>query len=413
MTARLSNWAGNVVFAARQVHEPAGVDELRRIVAGSTKIRALGTGHSFNLLADTTGDLVSLAAMPSAIDIDGDAGTVTVPAGIRYGDLAQQLHAAGYALHNLASLPHISVAGAVATGTHGSGDRNGSLATAVAAIELVTAGGDVVRLSRGDNDFAGAVVSLGALGIVTRLWLDIVPTFTIAQEVYEDLPRERFEAGWAEIFADGYSVSMFTDWSSSDINQVWRKHADSTVASWTGARPAAGPRHPVAGMPAENCTEQLGAPGPWHMRLPHFRLGFTPSSGAELQSEYLIARHDLPSAMAALDGIRTRIAPLILTSELRTVAADDLWLSPSYGRDSAAIHFTWKPDAAAVGAVLVDIEALLAPLRARPHWGKVFSTSPDQVAALYERMPDFAALLRRYDPAGVFRNAFVDRYVPA
>lgn len=421
MTAHVTNWAGNVTFSASRFHRPTSIDELASLVAGATHIRALGTGHSFNRIADCTGDLVSVAGLPQVMDVDSGRAAVTVSAGVRYGELAQHLHAAGYALGNLASLPHISIAGACATGTHGSGDRNGNLATAVSAIEMVTASGDVITLSR-DADgeaFRGAVVALGALGIVTRLRLDIVPTFDIAQYVYQDLPWDRLVADWADIFASGYSVSLFTDWTGNRINQVWRKrHRDGhdsppPAQTWMGATPAVEPQHPVAGMPATFSTEQLGVPGPWHTRLPHFRLGFTPSRGEELQSEYLVARPHLIEALTAIGGIRARIAPLLAVSEIRTVAADNLWMSPSYRRDSAAIHFTWRPDdVPAITAVLGEIEERLAPLRARPHWGKLFGTSPATIASLYERLPDFVRLLHHYDPTGKFRNEFLDRYFP-
>jgi xylitol oxidase len=407
--SRIDNWAGNVTFAARHLFEPTSLDELRRLVSGSGRLHAIGTRHSFNHVADTSGDLISLAAMPSDIEIDADAGTVTAPAAIRYGDLAVHLHRSGLALGNLASLPHISVAGAVATGTHGSGVGNGSLATAVSGIEMVTADGELVKLRRGDGHFAGAVVALGALGVVVRLTLDVIPTFDIAQHVYDDVPRERLD----DLLGAGYSVSLFTDWTSDRLTQVWCKlTAGQRPPVWLSDRRADSPRHPVPGMPAQNCTGQLGAPGAWHTRLPHFRLGFTPSSGAELQSEYLIARADLPGALAALDDLRRRIAPLLFVSEIRTIAADDLWLSPSYGRDSGAIHFTWRPDPA-VEALLPDIEAALAPFEPRPHWGKLFALGPSEIAARYQRLPDFVGLMRAYDPEGKFRNDFIDRHLPA
>src|SRR5262249_21282007 len=150
MTARMTNWAGNVAFSARRRHEPASVDELTGLVARLPRVRALGTGHSFSRVADTTGDLISLARMPAVLAIAPGRSQATVSAGTRYAELAPQLHQAGYALANLASLPHLSVAGACATGTHGSGDDNPGLAAAVAAIDLVTADGDVVTLRRGE-----------------------------------------------------------------------------------------------------------------------------------------------------------------------------------------------------------------------------------------------------------------------
>jgi alditol oxidase len=419
-TGARTNWAGNVTFSAQRWHRPSSVGELRRLVASSGRIRALGTGHSFNRIADSPGDLVSVAGLPSRVEIDRGHRTVTVSAGIRYGELAVRLHTEGYALHNLGSLPHISVAGAVATGTHGSGERNGNLATAVAALELVTADGGLVTLRRdtdGDH-FLGAVVGLGALGIVTSLTLDIEPSYDVRQYVYEDLPGGQLSGHLDEILGGGYSVSLFTDWTSARINQVWvkhrREHADAGLAQprWLDATLAAGPRHPVPGMPTGNCTEQLGVPGPWHTRLPHFRLEFTPSSGEELQSEYFVPRSAALDALDAIGQISHLVTPVLQVSEIRTIAADDLWLSPSYRRDSVALHFTWIKDSEAVLPVLFAIEERLAPFGARPHWGKLFTMGVEPIRGQYERWADFGALQRGYDPTGKFRNELMDRYFP-
>ena len=421
MGERLTNWAGNVTFSARTIHRPTSLAALQRLVAGSERIRALGSGHSFSRLADTPGDLVSVAGLPKIVRVDAERATVTVSAGLTYAELAPHLHAAGHALRNLGSLPHISIAGTCATGTHGSGNSNGILATAVSALEMITAEGDVLTLSRdGDGGrFCGAVVGLGALGIVTSLSLDIVPTFDVRQCVYEDLPREQLDEHLADIFASAYSVSFFTDWQSSPINRVWLKQrvgeddSPGPVPRWYGARPADGPRHPVPGLPAVNCTQQMGVPGPWHERLPHFRSDFTPSVGDELQSEYLMPRQYAVDALRALDSIRDRLARVLQVAEIRTIAADELWMSPSYRQDSVAFHFTWVNDVPAVIPVLAAIEVQLAPFGARPHWGKLFCTSPEIVSGLYDRLPDFRQLLRDLDPAGKFRNELVDTYVPA
>jgi xylitol oxidase len=415
MDVRHTNWSGNVTFSARHRHQPTSIDELRAIIAKSDKIRALGTAHSFNAIADSPADQVSLAAMPTVIDIDAQASTVTVSGGVRYGELAQHLHRAGYALHNLGSLPHISVAGACATGTHGSGVTNGNLSTAVRALEMVTANGDVVTINGTDAAFAGSVVALGMLGVVTTLTLAIAPTFEVAQYVYDDLAFGTLLDDVDAIFSAAYSVSLFTDWNASTVNQVWLKHRlpDPTAGQppWPNARRADGPRHPVPGMPTINSTEQGGVAGAWYERLPHFKLDFTPSSGDELQTEYFVARTSAAQALAAVHGVRQLISPVLQISELRTIAADDLWLSEAYGRDSLAIHFTWINDPDRVAPVLTAVEAALAPFEARPHWGKVFSIEPAVVAASYERLPAFGALAAQYDPTGKFRNAFVDRYI--
>jgi xylitol oxidase len=410
MGERLTNWAGNIVFGARRLHRPQTVGELQELVAKGGPLRVLGSGHSFNRMADTDGDLISLAELPRLVEISDDRTSVRVDGGIRYGELNARLHDEGLALHNTASLPHISVAGAVATATHGSGVRNVNLAAAVSAIELIRGDGEVVTLRR-DTDgetFRGAVVGLGALGVVTALTLDVVPGFDIRQYVYDDVPRAEVEAHLPEMLADGYSVSLFTDWTGPNLNHAWLKRTEPMSGSWFGARPADGPRHPVPGMPAMNSTEQGGVPGPWHTRLPHFRMEFTPSSGEELQSEYHVARADGLAAIDAVAAIRERVAAVVQVCEVRSIAADDLWLSPNYHRDSVALHFTWIPDTDAVLPVVRALEERLAPLDARPHWGKVFTTTPETLRTRFERLGDFAALTREFDPAGTLRNAWLD-----
>jgi alditol oxidase len=420
MTGKLTNWAGNVTFAAERLHRPGSVPQLQRLVARSARVRALGTGHSFNRLADTPGDLVSVAGLPRLVEADTAGSAVTVSAGLTYAEVATALQEAGRALPNLASLPHISVAGACATGTHGSGDAVGILATAVAAVEMVSTDGDLVTVSREADPgwFPGAVVALGALGIVTRLRIDTTATFDIRQYVYEDLPAGQVAEHFDEIFSSGYSVSLFTDWRGPRIRQAWLKRRADEPGSgapgprWMGGRRADGPRHPVPGLSPAACTGQLGVLGPWHERLPHFRPDFTPSAGDELQSEYLLPRARATDALAALLPVAGRLAPVVRTSEIRTIAADDLWLSPAYQRDSVGFHFTWISDWAAVAPAVALVEERLAPLRARPHWGKLFGVSPEVLRGLYPRLDDFRRLMHRHDPAGKFRNDLLDRYFP-
>jgi xylitol oxidase len=414
-----SNWAGNFTYHAARWHHPASLAALQDVVAGCRKLRVLGTRHSFNAIADTDGDLVTLERLPPEVEVDSTERSVTVGAGMRYGDVCRQLHRAGLALHNLASLPHISVAGACATATHGSGPEHGNLATAVIGLEMVVASGELVRLTReADGDlFAGVVVALGALGVVTRLTLKAAPAFQVRQDVYENVPLEVLRDGFDELMGRGYSVSLFTDWRGPRFNQLWVKRVVAPGEHFAPAREvlgatlAAGPLHPIPGASAVNCTEQMGVPGPWHERLPHFRLEFTPSSGEELQAEYLVPRHHAYAALRALDAMRDQIAPLLQVSEVRTVAADDLWLSPCYRQPCACLHFTLVKDRPAVRALLPAIEAALAPFEPRPHWGKLFTLPPEQVHARYPRLGDFRRLMARFDPDGKFRNAFVDEYV--
>ena len=419
MTKLQRNWAGNYSYSAARLHRPETVEEGQELVRRCSKLKALGSRHSFNSIADTPGDLISLEHLDKIVALDHEALTVTAEAGVRYGQLGEYLHRQGYALQNLASLPHISVAGACATATHGSGDGNANLAASVAALELVTANGELVVLSREryDDLFSGVVVGLGALGVVTKLTLDIVPTFEVRQDVYENLPLTALEDNFDAVFSSAYSVSLFTDWQSARINQVWLKRRVTqsapfeAQAAWLEATLAPSDRHPIPGISAVNTTKQMGVPGPWHERIPHFRMDYTPSSGEELQSEYLVPRHHAVAALRAISGLREHLAPLLQVSELRTIAADHLWMSPFYKQPCVGIHFTWKKNWREVRRLLPLIEERLAPFDARPHWGKLFTMSPARVAALFERLPDFRELVRSYDPQGKFRNEFLDMHI--
>jgi xylitol oxidase len=406
-----ANWAGNVVFSSREVHRPTSVAQLQELIAASPRVRALGSGHSFSRIADTDGEHVTLAGLPPVVEIDAAASTARVSAGLRYGEFTGRLHEAGFALPNLGSLPHIVAAGACATGTHGSGQANGTLATAVSAVELVGADGELRTVRRGDPEFPGSVIALGALGIVTAFTLDLRPTFGIRQWIYEGLALEDAE----EALAAGHSVSLFTHWAGAGFEQVWLKQLDTDPeppTTWLGAARAAAQVHMVPGVDPHHCTPQLGEPGPWHERLPHFRLAFTPSSGDELQSEYFVPREALADALRAVDAVRDRVTPVLQVSEIRTIAADELWISPAQGRDTAALHFTWVPDTAAVLPAVAAVESALEPFGTRPHWGKVFGTAPAKVASLWPHLPEFADLTLKHDPDGKFRNAMLATYVP-
>jgi xylitol oxidase len=387
-------------------------------VARSDRIHALGTRHSFNDVADSPGVLASLEGLLPAVEVDTARATAKVAAGMRYAELARHLAGRGFALPNLGSLPHISVAGACATATHGSGVRNGCLATSVSGLDLVTADGDLVSVGRDDEHFDGMVVSLGALGVVVGLTLDLVPAFDMRQRVYEGLPLEALEEHFTELVSGAYSVCLFTDWRERRLTQIWINERigdpPSGVAerSWFTATPAGGPRHPVSGFPSASCTEQLGVPGPWHERLPHFRPDAEPSSaGDELHSEYMISRRDAVPVLRELARIRAAVSPVLQICEVRTIAADRLWMSPFYGEDSVSVHFTWIADMGAVLPVVELVEERLAPFSARPHWAKVFAVPPETLRRLYPRSADFARLVRSCDPAGKFRNRFLDRYL--
>ena len=358
-------------------------------------MKVLGTRHCFNTIADSRYDFLSLKPMHEVVALDAGAHTVTVDAGMTYGQLGPYLDSKGFALHNLASLPHISIAGACSTATHGSGEKNGNLATAASGLEIVTAAGDVVKLSRkADGEvFRGAVVGLGALGVITRITLGIQPTYAVRQYVYENLPLAQMKDHFDEIQASGYSVSLFTDWQKQRINEVWIKsrigdgQAFAAPREFFGARLADRNLHPIAELSAENCTEQMGVPGPWYERLPHFRMGFTPSAGKELQSEYFVPRRNAIDAILAVERLRDQVTPHLLISEIRTIAADDLWMSTCYRQPSVTIHFTWKPDWPAVSRLLPVIEKELSPFQPRPHWGKLFTLSPAELRSSTKSSP--------------------------
>ena len=409
------NWAGNYEYKAENLYSPKSVEEVQALVKKLDKQKALGSCHCFNNIADSPMNQISTQNLNKVISIDEKTNTMTVEGGARYGQFAPQLDKKGFALHNLASLPHISVAGACSTATHGSGVKNGNLATAVRGLEFVNANGDVVNLSR-DKDgeiFNGAVVGLGALGIITKVTLDIQKTYQVRQDLFQDLPLQSLKDHFDDILSSGYSVSLFTDWQNQNISQVWvkrRVEADTKplAADFYGAKAATKNLHPITKLSAENCTEQMGVAGPWYERLPHFKMGFTPSSGEELQTEYFIPRENALDAILALEKKGSLIFPQLMITEIRTIAADNYWMSPCYKQDCVAIHFTWKQNPAEVSLILPVLEAELAPFKPRPHWGKVFAMAPLVIHERYEKLPDFLQLIKNYDPQGKFRNAYLD-----
>ncbi len=413
----LRNWAGNIEYGTTAVHYPETLEELQELVRRLDKVRVLGTGHTFNPIADSQHNLILLDRLPRVIDIHPDTKTVTLSANVTYGELCPVLQQAGFALSNLASLMHLSVVGACATGTHGSGVNNQNLSSAISAMTLVRADGELIHLSwdADAEDFNGTVVHLGALGAVTELTLDFVPTFEMRQQVLLNLPVSQLAQHFDDIMASAYSVSLFTDWREDFIQQVWLKlanDADSPIDDFYGAIPAKARKHPIMGMSAVNATEQLGIVGLWYDRLPHFRLGITPSVGNELQSEYFVPKQYAVNTIQSLQQLHSQMKPYLLVSEIRCVAQDDLWLSPCYGRDSVAFHFTWRPDWDAVQQLLPKIEEELAPFAPRPHWGKLFTLSSEKLKAVYPQFNAFEMLMNRYDSNGKFRNTFLETYFP-
>lgn len=408
------NWSEHVAFGAASTHHPASVAEVQEIVRGAVKLRVVGARHSFNHIVDTPGAMLSLRALPRRAEIDRAARTVTIDGGTTYAELAPGLDAAGFALFNLPSVPDFTIAGAVSTATHGSGNTNRNLAASVAGLEIVTASGDLLALKRGDADFDGAVVGLGALGVVVALTLDLVPRFDIRQTVYRNLPFETVVENFDAVMGGAYSVSLFTHWNSEFVDQAWLKElatAPAPAPEFFGGTPAAGEMSPVLGKEPYGTTGQLGSVGAWYDRLPHARIGALPAEGYEYQSEYFVARRDAPAALRALKAVQAAFHPALVVSEVRTIAGDDFWLSPNNGGDSVGIHFSMARDWTGVSKALKVIEAALAPLGPRTHWGKLFVMPAAEVRAGHRRLAEFQALAARHDPTGKFRNAFLDEFV--
>ncbi|CAN5535222.1 FAD-binding protein [soil metagenome] len=419
MEGHLTNWSGNLTYGTSNILYPETVAEVQSIVQQSRRIKALGSKHSFNNIADSSEKFISLERLNKIVSLDKTANSVTVEAGMRYGELAPYLHENGYALNNLASLPHITIAGAITTATHGSGIMNGNLSTGVSAIEFVNANGDLISLSKHYNSelFYGAVVGLGAIGILTKITLDLLPAFDMQQLVYLNLPLKELAQNFNAIATAGYSVSLFTNWKNKLINEVWIKNIvkpDQTslaLSDFFGAAAATKNMHPLENESAENCTDQMAVAGPWYERLPHFKMGFKPSAGEELQSEYFVDIAYAYDAIMAIEELHEKISPHFFVSEIRTIAADELWMSPCYHQTCVAIHTTWRREQEIVMQLLPLMEAQLEPFKPTPHWGKLFTMAPQVLQSRYNKLNDFKALVNSYDAEGKFRNDYLSKYL--
>ena len=403
----MQNWSENVDFNDRAYLQPESLAELQELIRTNQKIRARGTAHCFNEIANTSSYAINLAKMPKTITVDPEKKSVLVAAGLTYGELAPVLHAQGWALSNMASLPHISIAGSISTGTHGSGSQNQNLANQVLALDLVTAEGELRHIDRTNPAFNALVVGLGLGGIVYQYELKIEPTYEIRQVIYPEIPLDVLQRNFDQIMGTAYSVSYFTDWSSAQVGNLWCKFRDHEVIpeSVGGSTKADKKYHPIPSVDPVACTEQLGAEGDWHDRLSHFKLEFTPSVGEEIQSEFFIDRKDASAAIEAVAQLGAEITPLLWITELRTIAADNLWLSGAFERDTLAIHFTWKKEDA-IYPVIAKVEAALRPFNYRPHWGKVFTADAGYLEGVYPKINEFKALVEALDPTKKFENSF-------
>ncbi|CAN1528108.1 FAD linked oxidase, N-terminal [Candidatus Nanopelagicaceae bacterium] len=408
----MQNWSKNVDFNDRGYLQPESLAELQELVRSNAKLRARGTAHCFNEIANTSSYAINLSKMPQTIEINPESNSVTVAAGLKYGELAPVLHQQGWALNNLASLPHISIAGSISTGTHGSGIMNQNLANQVLALDLVTAEGELRHINRTNPAFNALVVGLGLGGIVYQYELKIEPTFEIRQVIYPEIPLDVLQRSFDQIMGTAYSVSYFTDWGSDQVGNLWCKFRDGEAIpeSIGGSSKADKKYHPIPSVDPVACTEQLGVSGFWHERLSHFKLDFTPSVGEEIQTEFFVDRKDAAAAIEAVSKLGAEISPLLWITELRTIAADDLWLSGAFQRDTLAIHFTWKKDDA-IYPVIEKVEAALRAFNYRPHWGKVFTADAQYLKSVYPKMSEFKALVEALDPNKKFENGFTRKVV--
>ena len=406
----MQNWSKNVDFNDRDFLQPESLAELQEMVRLNQKIRARGTAHSFNEIANTSSYAINLAKMPRVIEVNSEKSSVRVAAGLTYGELAPVLHSQGWALNNLASLPHISIAGSISTGTHGSGIKNQNLANQVLSLDIVTSEGELRHIDRTNPAFSTLVIGLGLGGIVYQYELKVEPTFDIRQVIYPQIPFEILQRNFDEIMGTAYSVSYLTDWGSDQVGNLWCKFRDNEVIpeSVGGISKAESKYHPIPSVDPTACTDQFGESGSWHQRLPHFRLEFTPSVGEEIQTEFFVDRKDAAAALDVISKLGDVITPLLWITELRTIAADELWLSGAYQRDTVAIHFTWKKEDA-IYSVIQKVEDALRPFNYRPHWGKVFTADAKYLSTVYPRMGEFKALILALDPSKKFENSFTHR----
>lgn len=408
----MENWSQNVQFNDREYFQPESLSELQEIIRSHRKIRVRGTAHSFNEIADTSSYAVNLVNMPKTIEINAISKSVQVAAGLTYGQLAPVLNSAGWALSNLASLPHISIAGSVATGTHGSGVSNQNLANQVISIDLVTADGELRKIDKSNPAFNALIIGLGLGGIVYQYELRIEESYLIRQVIYPEIPLDVLQRNFDQIMSSAYSVSYFTDWSDAQVGNLWCKFQDfeEIPESIGGVSRASKKAHPIPGVNPDACTEQAGVPGPWHERLSHFKLEFIPSVGEEIQSEFFINRKDISAAIEEIAKLGSEISPLLWITELRTIAADDFWLSGAFQRDSVGIHFTWKK-LNAIYPVIKKVEEVLQKFEYRPHWGKVFTADAGYLKSVYPRLGEFQALVLALDPGKKFENMFTRKYL--
>jgi len=412
-----TNWAGNVKYEGELFH-PSSLGEIQNLIRGASGVKVVGGRHSFSAVANTRpeGTLLSLDSFKTISNVDRARLTVDVGAGVKYSDLCPVIARQGFTVENTASVLPINVVGASATGTHGSGTQ--SLAAQITGLQFVNGKGELVRLSQKDgNDFSLTVVGLGGFGVVTGVTMKVVPNFEMRQRVWEEMPFDQFLKHFDKIMKAGYSVSAFTTWRGDTVSEVWVKRratdGDSAPGSeWYGAKPAPRDRHPIVTMDPTPCTPQMGVVRQAWEILPHFRPDKPPSSrGHERHSEYSVPEKDAVAAMRALHAVGDKIGRALQISEIRTVKEDNLALSVAYRRPSVLLHFTWTENDADVTKAIPVVEEALRPFQPRPHWGKMSHLRGAELRENFPKLDDFRKFCEKHDPAGRFRNSFLDKSV--
>lgn len=422
-----TNWAGNQSCHPTAVHRPSSQEEVSDIVARaasrSETVKAVGSGHSFTPAALTDGHLLDLGLLRRLVEVDRSAQTVTVEAGISIADLNDLLHGLGYALPNLGDIAYQTISGAVSTATHGTGRTLGGLATRIRSLRLIAGDGSTVDLSPSqDADLLEAArVSVGALGIVTQLTLDVVPAFRLrAREGADKL--DRLLDGLDEHVATNDHFEFFwiphTDWALTKANnrtdeplarvnpiRHWyqksflENYAFGTVCRVGRMRPSWIPRLATA-LPSSGDTTYVDD---------SFRIFTSKRIVKFVEMEYAIPREHCAEALRRIrDMIRSQGHLVSFPVEVRFTASDDIPLSTATGRETAyiAVHMFKGMEH---DAYFRDVAAIFADYQGRPHWGKVHELNHNELAPLYPRWSDFMAARDRLDPTRTFANAYTRR----
>lgn len=408
--ALLMNWSENFTFEATGVERPKTIAQLQDVVAAAPRAKAVGTRHCFTRIADSPGGvLVDTSGLDVGVTVDHDTMTATVPAGWSYSKIVAELEAQGVALPNLASLPHVSIAGATATGTHGSGDTNQVMAACMSGIELVDGEGELRTIDSGHPDLKALSVGLGAFGIFTTLTVDVEPSYLVQGAYFRETSWQNLLDNLDDVMASAYSVNLHAAYSDTNVRGIWSKYR------LEGSEPLDLPDElfgmtRVEGQLTPGKNTIINEPGPWSERLAHFTPESAPSAeGDELQTEYFVDRKHGAAAINALRKMGADLDPHLHGTEIRTVASDDLWLSPCYRRETLSLGMTWRKHEPEVRALLPRMEEALAPFEARPHWAKLFAYDRSALLDQFEHLDATLTLAESYDPNGTFNNPYLER----